>query len=203
MSGLRLLLVRHGETPSNVEHKLDSAPPGPSLTDHGREQAGALVRRVAELPVTAVFASTAVRAQETAAPLAEARGLPVEVVDGVHEVQVGELEGRADPEALTRFVEVYRAWTEGELDLPMPGGETGRQVLDRFAAAVAAIRRAHPEGLVVVVTHGGAIRLVAEWMADNVGPQLANAGLIPNTGYVLLEARGSGWHCLEWTGVAL
>ncbi|MGX7823638.1 histidine phosphatase family protein [Actinokineospora sp. 24-640] len=199
----RLLLVRHGETPSNVGHVLDSAPPGPSLTELGRHQAEVFAERTADEPVTAVYASVAIRAQETAAPLAKRRGLDVSVLNGVHEVQVGDLEGRADPDALAAFVEVYRAWTDGELHLSMPGGETGQDVLDRFAADIAAVRAAHPDETVAVFTHGGVLRLGAEFLADNVGPQLANAGLIPNTGHVLLETRAGGWHCLEWTGVRL
>ncbi|GGS18157.1 MULTISPECIES: histidine phosphatase family protein [Actinokineospora] len=199
----RLLLVRHGETISNVNHVLDSAPPGPPLTALGRRQAEAFAERTKHEPVTAVYASTAIRAQETAAPMAVRRGLDVAVLAGVHEVQAGELEGRNDPEALAAFVEVYRGWTEGDLHRAMPGGDTGHAVLERFAADIAKLRADHPDETVALVTHGGILRLGAELLADNVGPQLANAGLIPNTGHVLLETRGDGWHCLEWTGVRL
>jgi release factor glutamine methyltransferase len=38
---VRLLLIRHGQTPSNVLGLLDTAPPGPGLTDLGVEQAAA------------------------------------------------------------------------------------------------------------------------------------------------------------------
>ncbi|MGQ0840507.1 histidine phosphatase family protein [Actinokineospora sp.] len=200
---MRLMLVRHGETPSNVRHLLDSKPPGPPLTELGRRQAEALAERLADEPVAAVYASTAVRAQETADPVAKAHGLTVEVLDGVHEVQVGELEGRSDAEALGTFGGVFIRWTRGDLAAAMPGGETGEQIVERFFAAVSAIRAAHSTGLVVLVTHGGVIRLIAEMLADNVGAQLASAGLIPNTGHVLLQARDTDWHCVEWTGVEL
>ncbi|MGW5050777.1 histidine phosphatase family protein [Actinokineospora sp. NPDC004072] len=199
----RLLLVRHGETISNVHHVLDSAPPGPPLTDLGRRQAEAFAECTGAEPLTAVYASTAIRAQQTATPMAARRGLAVDVLAGVHEVQVGDLEGRADHEALAAFVEVYRGWTEGALHLAMPGGDTGHDVLDRFMADIATLRTTHPDETIALVTHGGILRLGAEALADNVGPQLANAGLIPNTGHVLLESRGTGWHCLEWTGVRL
>lgn len=199
----RLLLVRHGQTPSNIAHVLDSAPPGPSLTDLGREQAEQFAVRTADEPISAVYASSAVRAQETAAPLARLRGLPVTVLPGVHEVQAGELEGRNDPEALAAFVEVFAAWTDGALHRSMPGGDRGDAVIERFAADIAKLRADHPDETVAVVSHGALMRLGAEVLADNVGPQLASAGLIPNTGHILLEARGAGWHCLEWTGVRL
>ncbi len=203
MSGLRLMLVRHGETPSNVRHVLDSRPPGPPLTELGRRQAEALADRLADHPVVAVYASTAIRAQETAEPVAKFHGLPVDVLEGVHEVQVGDLEGLSDLDSIKRFGEIFLRWTAGDLAAAMPGGETGQEIHDRFLKAVSTIREEHSDGVVVVATHGGVIRLIAEYLADNVGPQLANAGLIPNTGHVLLEPREEGWHCVEWTGVEI
>jgi len=198
---LRLMLVRHGETSANVKHVLDSRPPGPPLTELGRRQADALADRLTSEPIVAIYASTAIRTQETAAPVAESHGLPVEVLDGVHELQVGDLEGRSDADALAAFGDVFLKWTAGDLTPSMPGGESGEQILERYLVAIDKIRADHPDGLVVVATHGGVIRLVTEFIADNVGPQLANAGLIPNTGHVLLRATDDGWHCVEWTGV--
>jgi len=83
-------------------------------------------------PVTAVYASTAVRAQQTAAPLAARLGLSVEVVDGVHEVFCGDLEGRADEAAREMFDEVYTAWADGDLGRRLPGGESAIELRERF-----------------------------------------------------------------------
>lgn len=44
---MRLLLVRHGETPSNVDRLLDTAVPGPGLTRLGERQAAALPEALA------------------------------------------------------------------------------------------------------------------------------------------------------------
>ncbi|GLZ43116.1 histidine phosphatase family protein [Actinokineospora sp. NBRC 105648] len=199
----RLILARHGETPANVRHELDSRPPGPPLTEMGRRQADALAERLAGEPVVGVYASVAVRAQETAEPVAKRHGLSVEVVEGIHEIQCGDLEGRSDADALRAFGEVYTRWTEGDLAATIPGGDNGELLRARYLPAIERILACHDDGLVVVVSHGGVIRLAAEWMADNVGPQLAYAQLLPNTGHVLLENRGGGWHALEWTGVDL
>ncbi|WP_199440704.1 histidine phosphatase family protein [Umezawaea beigongshangensis] len=200
---MRLLLVRHGQTASNRRHALDSLPPGPPLTEEGREQALALAADLADEPVVAVYASTAVRAQETAAPVAAHHGLQVEVVEGVHEVFCGDLEGRADQEAFEAFVAVFSAWADGDLSVPVPGGEAGQDVVDRFAPVVRAIRDRHQEGTAVLVTHGAAMRLAALSLAGDVRPTLAESALIPNTGRIALEATPDGWHCLSWTGLDL
>ena len=100
---MRLLLARHGQTDSNVHRVLDSRPPGAPLNALGRAQAAALGERLAGWRIESVHASHALRAQETAAPVAAAHGLPLRVVDGVHEVDCGELEGRSDPDARGAF----------------------------------------------------------------------------------------------------
>jgi probable phosphoglycerate mutase len=201
----RLLLVRHGQTTSNLNMVLDSRPPGPPLTDLGRNQARELAGALADEPVVAVHASTAVRAQQTAAPLAARHGLSVSVLDGVHEVFLGDLEGHDSQEALAEFARVFGCWLGGDLAVPMPGGETGQQVLDRYLGAVHRVTD-HQDGSVVVVSHGGAIRLAALALAQGVQPELARAGLLPNTGRVVLErdpATPTGWRCVAWSGLDL
>ena len=200
MSSLRLLLVRHGETPSNVLGLLDSLPPGPSLTPLGRQQADALADRLATEPVVAVYSSVAVRAQETAAPVAARHGLPVRVVAGLHEVSVGDLECSNIPADVTTFVDVYQAWHAGSTDVPMPGGETGRQVLDRYLPVIARIRSAHLDGAVVLVGHSAAIRLVGRTLSPNVTASFADTHFVRNCHTIILEADGPGWRCLDWAG---
>lgn len=199
---MKLILVRHGETASNVRMALDSRPPGPPLTDAGVAQAAALAEALVDEPVAGVYASTAVRAQQTAEPVAAAHGLRVEVVEGVQEVFCGDLEGRHDREAFEAFGAVARRWGQGELDVPLPGGESGRQVLDRYLAAVDAIAARHRDGeTAVLVSHGASLRLAALALAANVQPALAASGLLPNTGRVVLERTPNGWLCTSWTGV--
>ncbi|MEV4311340.1 histidine phosphatase family protein [Actinocrispum sp. NPDC049592] len=200
---MQLLLVRHGQTPSNLARALDSKPPGAPLTEEGHSQAAAFAARIATSPVVAVYASTAIRAQQTAEHIASTHGLDVQVIQGVQEVFVGDLEGKTTEEALKTFIEVYDKWTQDDLTACMPGGESGQEVQARYLAAVEAIKAKHPDGLVVLVSHGGAIRLAAEWLAANVDGRVAKIGILPNTGHVLLEANGDGWQCLEWTGLEL
>jgi broad specificity phosphatase PhoE len=203
MTALRLLLVRHGQTSANLARALDSKPPGAPLTDEGHAQAAAIAARLSTSPIVAVYASTAIRAQETATHIASPHDVPVQVIEGVEEVFVGDLEGLTGEEPLRQFISVYDRWTKDDLDARMPGGESGAEIKARYLGAVAKIRADHADGLIVIVSHGGSIRLAAEWLADNVTGQLANLGILPNTGHVLLEADGDTWHCLEWTGLEL
>ncbi len=190
---MRLILARHGRTAANVAKALDSRPPGMPLDDVGLAQADALGRRLANEPVTAVYASQALRAQQTAAPVAAAHRLDVAVCDGLQEVFIGDLEGRDDAESRERFEETYRAWNRGELDARLPGGESASDLRARFVPVVEAIR-ATASGTVVLVSHGAAIRV-------SVGALLREAAetrYVPNTGIVILSAASDGWVLEHW-----
>lgn len=201
--GVRLVLARHGETPSNVARTLDTLPPGPGLTAEGRRQAAELGADLAAEKVVAVRASRATRAQETAQPVADQHDLPVEVSEGMQEIYVGDLEGSADDASRRLFDEIYGSWHFGEIDRSMPGGESGRQALHRFLEAARIGLRAVPAGTVVLVSHGAVLRLVAGRLTS-IGAARANAAYLPNTGRIVLEARAdepTGWACLRWDGL--
>lgn len=198
-NGLRLVLARHGQTDSNVRKALDSRPPGAPLNGLGQAQATALGKRLAGEPVTAVHASVATRAQQTAAPVAAAHGLDVVVVEGVHEVFCGDLEGRHDTEARERFDAVYGAWWTGDLDARIPGGESALDLRERFLPAVERIVEG-ATGAVVLVSHGAAIRLAAAALLGDT----AETQYVPNTGLVVLRCastgNGAGWALEHWDG---
>jgi probable phosphoglycerate mutase len=186
--GPRLVLARHGRTPANVAHVLDSRPPGSPLDELGQAQALQLAARLAEWPLRAVHASRAVRTQQTAAPVAAAHGLPVQVVDGVHEVDLGDMEGRSDTAALAAFDQVYRAWWRGDLGAHMPGGESALEVRARFLPAVEGLVDRVGDGDVLLVSHGAAIRLTAAALLG----ETAETFYVPNAGLVVLRRDVQG-----------
>ena len=101
---MRLVLIRHGQTPSNVLGLLDTVPPGPGLTELGLGQAAAVPETVAGEPIELIYASTAARAQLTAAPLAAARGLEIRVRDGLREIAAGGWEMLGDDESVHGYL---------------------------------------------------------------------------------------------------
>jgi broad specificity phosphatase PhoE len=202
-TGVRLVLARHGQTPANVRQVLDTLPPGPQLTELGRQQAGQLAERLAEEKIVSVHASRAVRAQQTAQPLAERHRLAVEIIDGTHEIYAGDLEGRGDPAALQTFNDVYASWHTGQLDVPMPGGETGHEVLTRFFTGARSAVNGASAGTVALISHGAVLRLAASTLVPGAD---GNSNYLPNTGVIVLEADPdfrTGWRCLSWDGLDL
>src|SRR3954452_688839 len=126
MSG-RLVLLRHGQSCGNVDRRLDTRPPGAALTPLGRDQALAFAQS-SERPALLAH-SVAIRASETARVIGARLDVATHEFEGIHEVQVGSLENRNDDEAVAEFNAIYERWHRGELDVPLPGGETANYVL--------------------------------------------------------------------------
>lgn len=198
MSG-RLVLVRHAESESNILQKLDTRPPGAALTARGKEQASALARTARSWQADVLISSIALRAQQTAEPLVRATGRELQIVEGIHEIQAGELEDRADREAHERYLEAYAAWLHGDPSVRIPGGESGEEVLQRYLPIVGELRDRYVSqgGTVVVVSHGAVIRYVAAQLSG-VTPMFAIMNRLRNTGAVELQTTSDGWELARW-----
>jgi len=198
----RLVLVRHGQSLGNVDRRLDTKPPGAALTELGHEQARTFARDWAH-PIGMVAHSVALRATETAAAIGAGLGLPTLTLEGIHEVQVGELENRNDDAAVEHFNATYQRWHEGELDVRLPGGETAAEVLARYVPVVTQLRMRYLDdeawkGDVVVVSHGAAIRLVGA-VLSGVDGSFALEHHLANTECVVLSPITDGrWSCVQW-----
>ncbi|MDR7082085.1 putative phosphoglycerate mutase [Arthrobacter ginsengisoli] len=199
---MRLLLIRHGQTPGNVLGQLDTAHPGPGLTELGERQAAALARSLANEQVDLLYASTLIRTQITATPLASLRGLKIEVLAGLREIEAGSLEKLTDHESHLRYLGTVFGWAAGELHRRMPAGPSGHDFFERYDASIARIAAdatAGGAGTVAVVSHGAAIRVWAGLRASNVEAGFAARHVLANTGIVALEGDpDAGWRLIHW-----
>lgn len=196
---MRLILIRHGQTSSNVNHALDTAAPGADLTDVGRAQAEALVGALDGTPIDRLAVSTRVRTSQTAAPLAAARGLTPLVLEELREIAAGDFEMSSDHDDIHSYLEVTFRWTEGEPGLRMPGAFTGHEELERFDAGIARARDG-VDGTLAVVAHGAIIRTWTATRGVNVPEGFARDHLLLNTGIVEFEEQDGRWILQRWMG---
>lgn len=200
---MRLLLIRHGQTPSNVEGLLDTAAPGPGLTELGHAQASRIPTALAGEPIDGLFVSRLRRTVLTAEPLATDRRLDPVVLPGIHEIEAADLEMRRDHDAIRTYMTTAFAWGLGELNARMPGGEDGHEFFARFDES---IRTAASSGIgtAAVVSHGAAIRVWVAGRARNVPPSFAGHHEIQNTGIVeLVGTPEIGWTLVSWQGTPI
>lgn len=197
---MRLLLLRHGQTHANVSGELDTAHPGVSLTDLGHTQAVAAARALADEQFDAVHVSSRTRTHETAAPTARARALDPVVLDGIEEIQAGDYEMRSDHDAVHGYLSTVAAWIKGDLEVRMPGGETGHEFLERYDAAVRKVVAAGHDAA-LLVSHGAAMRT---WASSRLLPGEAvppATERLENTALIVLEGDpDAGWRLVTWHG---
>lgn len=195
---MRILFIRHGQTPANVLGVLDTAHPGPGLTDLGLRQAHAVPEALHHENIEGVFVSTLQRTQLTAAPLAGERGLDPRVSKGIHEIAAGSLEGRSDEDAQLTYADTVFSWAAGDMSRAMPGGSDGYEFFGRFDEAVEDIADEY-SGTVAIVSHGAAIRTWAGARADNIDVDYAVTHPLSNTGVVIVTGSVvNGWRVEEW-----
>ena len=181
----RLLLVRHGVTDWNRAKRAQGTA-DVDLNDEGRRQAAVVARELASFDLAAIYASDLKRALSTARPIAEAHGLEVVPEPRFREVDQGAWTGLTPEEISERWPELWRA---RRFSSARPGGESPAQVRARMVAGIDGVLQAHPEGSVVVVSHGAAIRWLSAHAlglreADAARVRgLDNAGIVSITGY--------------------
>jgi broad specificity phosphatase PhoE len=151
-----LLLVRHGETDWNRDGRWQGHS-NTHLNDLGREQAH---RVAAELDgVDVLYSSDLARARETAEIIAAELGLPVHVDARLRERSFGAWEGLTAAEIEADFHEQHLRWLARE----GPGADDA-EPFDAFGARVrsflAEVVERHPDETVLVVAHGGSIRVI-------------------------------------------
>lgn len=157
MTATTLVLLRHATT-STTGKRLGGRKPGFHLDAGGRGQAEAAARRLARLPVAAVYASPMERTRETAAPVARAHGLRVGVEQGINEVDYGDWTDR--PLAQLRRRALWSTIQQAPSRVTFPGGESLRGAQQRAVEATERLAAAHRGTTIVLVSHADIIKAV-------------------------------------------
>lgn len=151
-----LLLARHGETDWNRDGRFQGHA-DPTLNATGRAQAGDLAERLRSTAVGVVYSSDLRRAAETAGIVANRFGLSVSTRRDLREADVGVFTGLTRVEIAQRFPAEARL--ADRVGFTGATGEGFEHLAERVVAALLEIAAVHPAQRVLVVTHGGPIRV--------------------------------------------
>lgn len=152
---MQLLLVRHA-LPERIHSADTDGVADPGLTPEGTEQAERLPRALAPYGVSALVSSPQRRALATAAPVAEALGLPVGTDPGLAEYDYGRAHYIPIHEAKDIAPDTYAQILAGHLPDFVDEQAFRARVLAGFGRVVDAA--AH-EDTVAVFAHGGVINV--------------------------------------------
>ncbi len=157
---LQLILIRHAETVANVQQRWVGWNDTP-LTRRGEAQAKAVARRLAAevTDAVALYTSPLPRARRTAEMIGQALGLYPVPVDGLREINFGEMDGVTLEEMKTHHPDLYERWRDrADGEFAWPGGERRSDFFRRVIAACDDILSRHQQGTVLIVAHSGTLR---------------------------------------------
>ena len=186
-----IYLIRHGsvigaETRRFIGH-LDVP-----LSPLGERQMGALARRLAPVPIEAVYASDLRRTRRSAEILAARHGLVAEVRPELREFSMGAWEGLTAEEIHALDGEAFRTWMGDVSGYQFPEGESLAQLTGRAWPAFERIAAAHAGRAVAVVAHGGTNRMIL-CRALGLCPDRLLALGQDYAGLSILEGGDRGW----------
>ena len=174
-TGATLWLVRHGESTWNSAGLAQGHNDEAELTERGLRQAAQAAAQFGYRPVRAIYASDLRRAQQTAAAFAAVLGLPVHPDARLRERSLGVLEG-VPSASISASVTGLEAGRVADPDARPAGGESVRDLYTRaaeFIDELAATVDDDAAGDVVVVAHGGTVRVLEAYLRGIPADQMA------------------------------
>jgi len=189
-----VLLIRHGQSKGNAERRFGGHTATP-LSARGRNQAHATALSLKGEGVTAIYSSDLARAMDTARPLSNVTGLPVQGTIAFRERSVGVMEGLTFEDAAQQHPEQYAALLRRDFEHVLTGGESYRQLLDRSRQKLDEIIAEHHGGKIAVFSHTGTICILAlHLMGALDAPELKPVWISSaNCGITRFELRHDGF----------
>jgi broad specificity phosphatase PhoE len=149
---MKLFLVRHCQTDWNLNHKIQGNS-DVRLNEQGLHQSAALAIWFQQFKIDAIYSSPKQRALETARKIAEGFNMEVQILEGLQELNHGNLEGESSIDVWNRHGELLKRWLDDPLSIRLPGGESISDLRDRVWDAVNYIIKKHPDDNVIAIGH--------------------------------------------------
>ncbi len=155
-----IYLIRHGQTAWNKSKKFQGLEDIP-LDQEGQKQAHLLSTYFEHLPLKRIYTSDLQRAYDTALAIKKTTRTPLFKDERLRELDVGIYTGKTWDDVKSNHARFLSLLEGNHRDEPIPGGESFNQFKDRSIAVFKEIQsQASPDDDIVIVTHGGVIRMI-------------------------------------------
>jgi broad specificity phosphatase PhoE len=191
----RVLLIRHGQTDWNIEGRWQGYEPV-ALNAEGWAQARLLAEALRDRPIRTIISSDLPRAFETATTIGQVVGVAPQVDELWREFNLGVFQGHTLDEIKIRFPQEWESYQANYWDHIIAKGESRSMLQARvYKAWESALRNSEgPE--VVIVSHGGSIKLLLLKLFNDVVPDLEGAHFA-NTSVTTIERAENDWRLLD------
>ena len=159
MKETEIILIRHGETEWNSQKRMQGHS-NSDLSEVGRGQIQALGELMKNVSFDHIYSSDSLRTRQTAEAITQYSGHTLQFDQRIREKNLGVFEGLTSTEAKERHPEIYRLFKTAGANYVIDEGESTQQLLERALEFIEEIRLRHPQERVVMVTHGGVVRVL-------------------------------------------
>lgn len=155
----KIFIVRHGQTSGNSALKYFGIT-DTELNEEGIIQAGLISKRLERENIYRIYSSSLKRAFKTAEMIAKPHRISVELKEDLREINFGNWEGLGFQEIQKSYPWKFSEWQNNIMGFTMPQGESILELKRRVETAFNEILNSAGENNVVIVTHGGPIRII-------------------------------------------
>jgi len=190
-----IYLIRHGQTDYNLRGIVQGSGIDSDLNETGRKQAQLFHDAYGHIGFDHVFTSQLKRTHQSVQPFLSS-GTPWTILPELNEINWGVFEGKeSTPEAKQAFNDVVESWRQGEVHIPIEGGESPQEMFERQQVGWHKIRQEQHEK-VLICMHGRAMRSFLSLLLQT---PLSDMDQYPHTNLCLYTLENFGIN-VELTG---
>jgi len=195
---MKVWLVRHGESESNLLNILYNRGEKYGLTQNGIEQVNKLLLELKDIEIHKIYSSPLLRAKETARIIADKWNLDFEITRALREFDVGILDETGDESTFQKEQEIVDQWLiDKKWDVKFEDGESYNEIKERFLQFFESLKMKADENI-VLVSHGGLIQCMVPFICDNLSFAYCYKKLLKNAEYALLEINEDKVKCIKY-----
>lgn len=155
---MKLILVRHGETLSNRENRIQGLTDN-ELSDYGRAQVRKLSESLKAESIESAISSPLKRAYQTAQTICQYHNVEIGIETNLQELNHGDFENVLIDELKEKHLPFIQQWFQNPASVAMPNGESLHDVQRRAWNAIEKIINNSKDN-VLVVSHGMTIMTI-------------------------------------------
>ncbi len=153
-----IIFVRHGQSEANEKHIFAGHYDIP-LTNHGKKQAECAAAFLKDYDIDVLYSSDLQRAYSTALPISKMKNLEIIKNPRLREIYAGDWEGATFEHLQNTYQDDYIRWREDIGNACLQGGESVKQMSERFCSEVMKLIQKHEGETICIATHATPIRV--------------------------------------------
>ena len=190
-------IVRHCEALGNLARVFQGGVDY-DITETGAKQLECLAKRFENINIDKVYSSPLIRAQKTAKAVADPKGLPIILDERLRELHFGDFENTPYDDFKSLHAEYADKWLNSPWEFESPNGEKMPELYERIWEAFKDIIKENEGKVLLLASHGCAIRNLLCHAVHNDIMCLADVPLGSNTAVTKLTVHNEMQVAVEY-----